>query len=128
VPDEPRPQRDEHRRGELEEEADPDREALDRDEIEPLDEREPDDPVEDEQRDLVPPDPQTPGRRGEHERRQAEERPRRPELGQPQVRDAALGEDDLRDVPLTAKSADAAATIAYPSRGCGAPAAGRRAG
>ena len=49
VPDEARPERDEHRRRELEEQADADRQSLDRDEVEPLDEREADDAVEDEQ-------------------------------------------------------------------------------
>ena len=97
VPDEPRPQRDEHGGGELEQEPDPDRQPLDRDEVEPLDEREADDAVEDEQRELVACDPEPAGRRDEDERRQAEERPGRAKLGQPQVRDPALGEDDLRD-------------------------------
>jgi hypothetical protein len=48
VPEEPRPQRHEERREVLEEERDPDREPVDRDEVEPLHEREPADAEDDE--------------------------------------------------------------------------------
>ena len=68
VPHHARPERDENGRGELEQEADPDRQALDRDEVEPRDEGEADDPVEDEQPDLVPADPESPGSRERDER------------------------------------------------------------
>ena len=88
VPYEPRPQRDEHRGGELEQEADPDREPLDRDEVEPLDEGEADDAVDDEQGDLVAGDAKPP-RGGQREKRgEADERSGRAELRQAQARHA----------------------------------------
>ena len=50
MPGEARPERDEHRRGELEQEPDADRQPVNRNEIEPLHEREAADAVEDEER------------------------------------------------------------------------------
>ncbi len=111
MPHETRPERDEDRRGELEQQADPDRQPLDRDEVEPLDEREADDPVEDEQRQLVPRHAQPSGRRDEQERGEAQKAPvarssvsRRLETP-PSVRMI------FETVPLIAKSVDAAVTI-----------------
>ena len=112
VPYEPRPERDEHRRGELEEEGDPDRKPLDRDEVEPLDEREPDDPVEDEQGNLVSGDSQTAGRGERDDARQAEKCAGRAQLGQPQL--VISGEERItfETLPLTANSRAAALAIA----------------
>ena len=52
--DEPREERDEERRGELDEERDADRQVLDRHEVEPLHERDADEPERDEEEQLAP--------------------------------------------------------------------------
>ena len=98
VPGEPDPERDQHRGAELEEQADPDRQALDRDEVEPLHDREADDPVEREPSQLAArPDPQ-PVRRDEREaERQPDEAARRAELGPAERAHVARLETDLGD-------------------------------
>ncbi len=100
VPHEPGPERHEHGGRELEQEADADRQPLDRDEVEPLHEREPDDAVEDQQRQLVTGDPEAPRGGDRQHRGEPEERARGAELGQPHARDAALGEDHLGHRPV----------------------------
>ena len=105
VPHHPRPEGDEDGRRELEQQADPDREALDRDEVEPRDEREPDDAVEEQQADLVPADPEAAGRRQRDEGREPQERARHAELREPQARHVGRGEDDLRDRPVDREQA-----------------------
>ena len=95
VPDEHGPERDEHRRRELEQQADPDRETLDRDEVQPLDEREADDPVEDEERHLVAAHPEPRGSDDDEDRGEAEARAGGAQLRQPQARDARRREDHL---------------------------------
>ena len=51
--DEPREERDEERRGELDQQRNSHREVLDRHEVEPLDERDPDEAERDEERELA---------------------------------------------------------------------------
>jgi hypothetical protein len=97
VPAEPRPQRDENRRGELDQQRDPDRQALDREEVEPLDEREAADSVEDEQGQLLPARPEA-TRGGEREHcRKPDEGAGAAELRQPLGTDSAGRQDHLRD-------------------------------
>ena len=85
-------------RAELEEQADPDRQPLDRDEVEPLHDREADDPVEREPAELAArPDPQ-PLRRDEREAEgQPDEAAGRAELGPAERAHVARLEPDLRD-------------------------------
>ena len=78
----------------------PDRQALDRDEVEPRDEREADDAVKHQQAELVAADPQAPGRRQRDEQREADERAGRAELSEPQARHPARREDHLRHRPV----------------------------
>ena len=66
--DEPREERDEERRGELDEERDADGQVLDRDEVEPLHERDPDEPERDEKEELATTDAQSRGSDDEQER------------------------------------------------------------
>jgi hypothetical protein len=96
VPAEARPECDEHRRRELEQEADADRQPVDRDEVKPLHEREAADPVEDEERHLLSREPETTGSHDGEDESEADEAERRAELRQPQRRDPG-GEDHLRD-------------------------------
>ena len=91
-------------------------ETLDGDEVEPLHQREADDPVHDEERQLVARDPESARSSEEDECREAGERARGAELGEPQVRDPASVRITFETVPSTANSADAAVTIAYPRR------------
>ena len=98
MPDEPRPQRDQHRRRELEQEADPDRQPVDRDEVEPLDEREADDAVDREPAELAAgPDPEPPRGEDREPDGDAEEAPGRAQLGPPQRADPAAVQRELRD-------------------------------
>src|SRR5207344_2291721 len=57
--DEASEERDEERRGELDQQRDADRQVLDRNEVEPLHERDADQAERDEEKQLAPPDPQT---------------------------------------------------------------------
>ena len=91
-----RPKRDEERGEVLDEQRDPDREPVDRQEVEPLHEREPAHPEHEQERQLLQGHLQPP-RPGDGEyQHQPEERPGRPDLGQPERRDARV-EDHLRD-------------------------------
>src|SRR4029453_6287464 len=91
------PGRDGDRWGKPGEDPDPDREPLDRDEVEPLDEREPDDAVEDEETDLVARDPQAARSREREEDGEAEDSARGAELREAQARHVRSREDDFRD-------------------------------
>src|SRR5919205_2846689 len=93
---EARPERDEERREVLEEERDPDREAMDRYEVEPLDEREPEDAEEDERRQLTRTQPEPRRARQREDEGEADEGSGRPDLGEPRRRKAGV-EDHLRD-------------------------------
>ena len=113
MPDGARPQGDEHRGGELEQQADPDRQPLDRDEVEPLHGREADDAVEREQRELVARDAQLARRRQEQERGEARRTPR--SRGAASARSVVIElpvRITFETVPLTAKSTAAATAIA----------------
>jgi hypothetical protein len=98
VPDEPRPQGDQHRRRELEQQPDPDREPVDSDEVQPLHEREADDAVEREPRGLPPRlDPQPLRRQDRKACGDEQEAPGCAELRPAQRADVAAVERDLRD-------------------------------
>ena len=90
------PERDEQRRDVLDQECDPDREPVDREEVEPLDEGEAADAPDGEKGQLVTPDAQTVGGGEQQHEDEAEQRPRHPHLREAERRDAR-GEDDLRD-------------------------------
>jgi hypothetical protein len=96
VPDEAGPQRDEERCEVLDQQRHADLEAVDGEEVEPLDERQPADAEEGEERQLARGDPE-PARGGHgEEKRQADERAGRAHLGELQRRDP-VREDHLRD-------------------------------
>ena len=83
---------------ELEEQADPDRQPVDRDEVEPLHEGEADDAVEREPAELTArPDPEAPRREEREAERQPDEAARRAELRPAQRADVARLERELRD-------------------------------
>ena len=82
--DEPRPERDEERREVLEEERDPDRQPVDRDEVEPLHEREPADAEQDEQGKLARAQAEPAAVRQREDEREPEKRAGRPHLRQSQ--------------------------------------------
>ena len=114
VPGEPCPQRDQHRRRELEEQPDPDRQPVDRDEVEPLHEREADDAVEREPAELAArPDPEPP--RGERARARARgRRSRRSTAARSSAasRCRSPSSASFETAPLTANSVAAAIVIA----------------
>jgi hypothetical protein len=94
APGEPHPQGDDQRRGELDEQRDAHRHPLDRDEVEPLDHRDPGDAEDGEQAELPAVDRQrarAPGRGQRRERRGGEHAA---DLDQPERRQAVL-EDQL---------------------------------
>ena len=93
--DEAREERDEERRGELDEQRDADREVLDRHEVEPLHERDADEAERDEEEQLAPADPQTRRRHDEEKRQEQDRRARVPDLCQLERREAGT-KDDLR--------------------------------
>jgi len=97
--DEPREERDEQGRRELDEQRDSDREVLYRDEVQPLDERDTDEAERDEEEELSASDPQT--RRRDHEEESQEEdgRARVADLRELERREPRA-EDDLRDAPV----------------------------
>ena len=97
--DEPREERDEERGRELDEERDPDRQVLDRDEVEPLHERDADQAEGDEEEELPPADPKAPGRDDEEEREKEDGRARVADLRELERREAGA-EDDLRDAAV----------------------------
>ena len=108
--DEAREERDEERRGELDEQRDADRQVLDRDEVEPLDERDPDEPERDEEEQLAPSDAQP--------RRAKTSRKARNRIAAHVLRICASSSDErpeprttFETLPLTAKSVAAVATI-----------------
>ena len=109
--DEPGEERDEERRGELDEERDADGEVLDRDEVEPLHERDADEAEGDEEEELPPSDPQPRWRDDDQEGEEEDRRARVADLRQLERREPGA-EDDLRHAPLTANSVAAVATIA----------------
>ena len=97
--DEAREERDEERRGELDEQRDADREVLDGDEVEPLHERDADEAECDEEEQLAPPDPQTRRRHSEEEREEQDRRARVPDLRQLERREAGT-ENDFRNAAV----------------------------
>ena len=109
--DETGEERDEERRGELDEQRHADREVVDRDEVEPLHERDPDDSEGDEEQELPPADAQATGattRRNTRKRSAAAV-----------LRICASSSDESPEprttfdtLPLTANSVAAIATIA----------------
>ena len=74
--DEPCEECDEERGGELDEERDADREILDRDEVEPLDERDADEAESDKEQELAASDPQARWRDHKEEREEEDRRAR----------------------------------------------------
>ena len=116
--DVPRPERDEQRAEVLDQERDPDGEPVDREEVEPLHEREPADPEE---------------RRGTAARARARAAARgaitsrtstKPDRARRSIRTSSSRSDETSEpritfetVPLIAQSVAADAAIAYPTRG-----------
>ena len=97
--DEPREERDEERRGELDEERDSDGEVLDRHEVQPLHERDADESEGDEEDELAATDPKPRGRDDEQEREEQDRRTRVADLRELERREAGA-EDDLRHAPV----------------------------
>ncbi len=97
--DEAREERDEERRGELDEERDAHRQVLDGDEVEPLDERDPDEPESDEEEELAATDAQSRGSDDEQEREEENRRAGVADLRELERREARA-EHDLRDAPV----------------------------
>ena len=104
---------------ELEEEPDPDRQAVDRDEVEPLHEGKADDAVEREPPELASRSDLQPRRREycESEREADEHRPLTRSSVQRNVPMSLPSSASLETAPLTANSVAATIVIAYPSRG-----------
>ena len=97
--DEAREERDEERGGELDEQRDAHREVLDRDEIEPLHERDADEPERDEEEELAPTHAQPRGRDHEQEGEEEERGARVADLRQLERREPGA-EHDLRHAPV----------------------------
>ncbi len=96
VEDVARPERDEERPEVLDQQRDPDREPVDREEVEPLHEGEAADAEHREERQLAGADAEArPRGQGQHER-EADERPGRAHLREPERREARR-QDHLRD-------------------------------
>ena len=96
VEDVARPERDDQRRDVLDQERDPDREPVNREEVEPLHQGEAADPPDGEKRELAPADLEAPGCDREQRDHEADDRPCHPHLRQPERRDSRC-QDDLRD-------------------------------
>ena len=99
VVDEPREERDEERRGELDQQRNSHWKVLDRHEVEPLDERDPDEAERDQEEKLAPPDAQPRGRDRE-EKDEEQDRGRRVADLRELERGEPRAEDDLRDAPV----------------------------
>ena len=99
VVDEPREERDEERRRELDEQRDAHRQVLDRDEVEPLDERDPDEAERDEERELAAAHAQPRRRDREQEGEEQDRRARVADLRELERREPRA-EDDLRDASV----------------------------
>ena len=97
--DEPREERDEERCRELDEERDAHGQVLDRDEVEPLHERDPDEPEGDEKEELATTDAQSRRSDDEQEREEENRSARVADLRELEGREARA-EDDLGDAPV----------------------------
>ena len=93
------PQRDEQRSQVLDQQRDPDGEPVDREEVEPLHEREPADPEDGEERQLAPRGPEARGRDHEQDEHEPDRGAERSHLEQPQRREVRA-EDHLRHGPV----------------------------
>jgi len=102
--DEAGPECDQDRRRVLDEERDPDLEPVDREEVEPLHECEPEDPEGGEEEELVAADPKPFGPGQSKRRDENERRARRANLAEPERRDPGR-EDRLCDRPVDSPEA-----------------------
>ncbi len=100
MPHEPRPERDEDDARELDQERDTDRQPLDRDEVQPLDDSEREDPVEREERQIALGNAELVARQDGEPEREPDERPGRSKLRVVDRGQLASRQRHLRDGPV----------------------------